>query len=213
VARRDVAHVHEVQPRVHVGGHLPIQEVHDHLPGRRGLDVPLPDGCGGVHDHDRQSLAGPGVRHALGVVLGLLVVADDAVPDDGRRLVRGAAVHEAEGRDRARVDDLRDIRVGGGAQDVLGAIDVGAVEVAAMARPESVVGGDVVERRGSLRRPGEGGRIGQVPFDDLNVEAREIVPAAAASGQAPHGVPPRQKGPNDVGADETGAACDEVHWR
>ena len=31
VARCDVAHVDEVQPRVHVGGHLAIQEVHDHL--------------------------------------------------------------------------------------------------------------------------------------------------------------------------------------
>ena len=59
MARRDVAHVDQVQPGVDVGRHPAIEKVDDHLAGRRGLDVALADRSRRVHDHDRQAPSRP----------------------------------------------------------------------------------------------------------------------------------------------------------
>ena len=119
VARRDVAHVDEVQSRVDVSGHLPVQEVDDQLPRRRRLDVELADRRRRVDDDDRQAPSPPSSSATRSAsYLRLLVVADDlrrARPGVVSSAGEPSAVRPSAA-DRARVDDPRDPGLRGGAR-------------------------------------------------------------------------------------------------
>jgi hypothetical protein len=84
VAARHVAYVHDVEPGVEAGHHAAAHEIDDHLPGRRGLDVPGADRCGGIHDHHGQAVSGELHRRLLGEELGALVVTDHVGQADRR---------------------------------------------------------------------------------------------------------------------------------
>ena len=209
---RDVAHVHEIQTRVHVGREPAVDEVHDHLSRRGRLDVELTHGSRRIHDDEVETAPGPGLGDALGVELALLVAAHDLGARDGSLLVGGAAVGpEAERADRARVDDFRNPRLRGRPEQIVGPGDIGARELARIARPEPIVRGAVIERLDPGDGPLERTRVEKVPFDDFRREPFEIRAPAAGTDEAANDSAAIEQGPDDVRTDETGAAGDEIH--
>ena len=193
-------------------GRRPVHEVHDHLARGRRLDVELADRRRGIHDDDRKPAPGPRLRHALGVELALLVVADHLGAGHRSRLVgRRPVGRQPERADRARVDDPRDASRGGRLQHVVRAVDVRAVQLPRIAGPEAVVGGAVVERRDPGDRPRERGGIRDVAFRDLDGQAFEVLAAALRTDQAADRAAAGEQGADHVRPDEARAAGDEIH--
>ena len=87
MAAGDIADVHQVEAGVERREHPSFEEVHDHLTGRRRLDIPRADGRRGVHDDDRQARARELQRRLLGEELGRLVGSDHVTEAD-RRVLR-----------------------------------------------------------------------------------------------------------------------------
>ena len=100
----------------------------------------------------------------------------------------------------------------GGLEDVAGAVDIGAVELAGIGRPEPVVGGDVVD----AARAGDGGADGvdveEVALRDVDGAALERAAIAARAREDAHAVAVGEQLADEVRADEAGTAGHEdVH--
>ena len=106
----------------------------------------------------------------------------------------------------AGVDYAFDARLAHGCEQIAGAIDVGAVELAGIFGPEAVVGGHVEDQaaagRGARQRIG----IAQVPGDGLDVEGVDV---AAGADERADMVAAFDEDAGDVPAEESGCAGDE----
>ena len=97
----------------------------------------------------------------LGRDLAALVGADPLAFGE-RGILRGGAVGQLQGRHAARVDDALDAGAERLIHDKLRSLDIVAVNLFRVSRPESVVGGRVKEEPDALQRRRQRGAIAEV---------------------------------------------------
>ena len=209
----DVAHVDEVESRVERGHHPAPEKIHDHLPRRGRLDIPVADGRRGVDGDDRSPARRQLLSHPLGQELGGLVGPHHVVERRRRGLVaRRPVLGNAHGADGRRVDDALGAGLAGRLQDVAGAVHIGPVERPRIGRPEPVIGRDMVDAPHPAHRGPDGRRVQQVAFHHLHRASLEGPPVPALARENAHAPAVGQELAHEVGADEAGAAGDErVH--
>jgi hypothetical protein len=140
----DLGNVDEVEAGVDVGGKFAVEKVDEDAAGGRGLGVVGADGGGGVEDDDLLAGLRGSNGFLLGEELGALVVADHVGERDGRVFIDDDAVGaEVHGGDAGGVDEARDANLAGQAEQLAGAVDVGAVHGGGIGNPEAVIGGHV----------------------------------------------------------------------
>ena len=174
-----------------------------------------PDGGRRVHNHHRKSPLGPPFGDVLGVVLALLVVADDLLRG-ARASARRPVIRRPSARARRPSWCRRPARhlpppPPAGCSRVPSTLTRESSR--GSLRPEAIVGGAVEDR---LARPTPRERAKPRPSGRL----RPARPGGrrgcrAGSPAAPGSAPrrPAQQGPHHVGTDEPGAAGDEIHRR
>ena len=110
--------------------------------------------------------------------------------DDRRRLVaRRPVLGNAHRADRRGVDDALGASLARRLEHVARAVDVGAVELAWIRRPEPIVGGDVIDVRHPAHRRAHRGDVQHVTLDDLDRTSLEGPPVAAGARENPHAAP------------------------
>ena len=119
------------------------------------------------------------------------------------------SVRKRHGGDAGGVDDAGDAGFAGQAQQVAGAVDVGAVHRIGVANPEAVVGGNVHHCVAALERGREGFGLGEIADDGVAGDAFEIGEIAGFADEQPEFSALIGKGFGDVMAYESGGACEE----
>jgi len=99
-------------------------------------------------------------------------------------------------------------------EDVAGAVDVGAIELARVPGPQTVIGGDVIDTSRARHRGAERVAVEQIALGDLDAAAFEGPPVAPRAHEHAHGAAIGEKLADEIGADEPGPPRDErVHQR
>src|SRR5207245_1777212 len=147
---------------------------------------------------------------ALGEELRGLVGADHVGEGDGRVLGPGRAVRrEPEGADGRGIDDPPHTGLAGRLEDRARTVDVHAVQLGRIARPQPVVRGDVVERIGARHGARQRGAVEQVALHDLDGAAVEG-PAVAAAARTTAAGTPRSRAHASTAADSMSTASAPV---
>ena len=128
-ACRRVAHVYQVQTRIHIHWQFPVEKIYDDLARWGRLDVALPDGSARIDNDNRQ----PFPRHLPNDLFRqkfrAFVVPDHVGFGDGRLLVAGSAImRDTQRADRTGINDLADARVPRNLQELSCAVHVGAIQ-------------------------------------------------------------------------------------
>jgi hypothetical protein len=222
VADGDVADMDPVEAGIEVGGHLAVEEIDDDLAGGGGLDVAGTDGGAGIDDDDGSTLGGKFAGDDFGAPLGNLVVIAHLRLGDGRGFVGGSDgavgfLGQTDATDGAGIDDAGTAGLGGGLDDVTGALHVGGVHGGVVAEPEVVAGGDVKAPIAAAHGGGVGGRIGDIARDTLEIEALGTAEVTVGAQKCLDAMAASDQFVDKIGSDEARSAGDEaVHierWR
>ena len=148
----DFGYIDEIEAGVHVCGKFAVEEVDEDAACGCGLGIVGADGGCWIQNDNFLS----GMRSIngllLGEELGTLIVADHVGERDWSVLVDDDTVSaEVHGGDGGGVDDAADIGFAGGAEEIAGAINVGAVHGVGVANPEAVIGGYVEDGFAALQ--------------------------------------------------------------
>ena len=176
VTPRTIIDMDKIKPRVDIGGHPPARRLDHEQTGRCRLDVARPERGRRVDDHHRRGFLGyqPANRF-FGEIFRALVMADHVGEADWRIFVGRARVRrQAKRRDAARIDDSEGAGLGSGPDEVATALDVGRVHSLGIGHPETVVGGNVKDCLATRDSTVKRRRIGQVSFDDFEIESLEV---------------------------------------
>src|ERR1700675_4943859 len=178
MAVRDVVHVHEVQAGIDESGDLAGRRLHDDPPRRRRLYIAWTDRRRWIHDHRWQTIyRDHPLDRALRQHLAALVRADGLMGLGRLRFIDDLArrTHLQRG-DAARVHDPLDPLGKRRAHGGLGAFQVGALDLARIARPDAVIGGNVQQVTHAFHGGAHGGFVAHVADHDFGVEAFEVLP-------------------------------------
>src|SRR6185437_15274845 len=139
-----------------------------------------------------------------------LVGADHVVEVDGGIFVgRRAVVTQAQRGDAGGMHDAPHATMLRRQQHVVGAADIGVANLARIAGPQPVIGGDVEQALAILQRRFERRRIQQIAANDLDIQAVEICDVARSAHQRPYRVAVAQQRAYHGRADESVGAADQ----
>ena len=163
MAGRDVVDMREVEPGVDEGRHASRCGLDDDTAGRRRPHVARTDRRRRIDDDRRQSIAlDHRLDQPLSRDLAALVGADPLAFGERTVLCRGAALSELQGRDAAGVDDALDAGAERLLHDEARSLEIVAVDLLRVSRPEPVVGGCMKKIAGALQRRRQRGAIAQI---------------------------------------------------
>ena len=140
VADGNVAHMHPVQTCVQIGRHFTVQEIDDHLPGRRRLHIARADRCARIDDDHRRALGRQFARGYFGSPLGELIMVAHLGFRHRRRFVRGCHdavdfLRQANAADGAGINDARTARGDGGFDHVSRTLNIRRVHRRVITQP------------------------------------------------------------------------------
>ncbi|MDB6017247.1 MAG: Tetratricopeptide 2 repeat protein [Pedosphaera sp.] len=220
VADGDVANVDPVEAGVEVGGHLAVEEIDDDLTGGGGFDVAGSDRGAGVDDDDGETFGGEFAGEDFGAPFGDFVVIGKLAALDGGGFVGGrikqTAIEfgKANTADGAGVNDAGAAGLGGGFEDILGAVNVGGIHGGVVLKPKMITGGDVEAPIAATQRGSEGRAVKDVASDALEVGAGETAEIAGGAEESLDAMTASEEFVDEIGTNETGGAGDEtIHIR
>ena len=144
----------------------------------------------------------------FGHQLGALVGADHAL----RRVARGFIHRRVAGlqrRDGGGIDHPLDTGFERGAHGGPGALEIVALDLARVARPQPVIGRDMEQVARAFHGGGHGLFVAHVARHRLAMQLGDVEPVGARPHQDAHMQPARHQRPRHGGADKTGCAGDQ----
>jgi len=214
VSAGDFGDIDEVEAGIHIGRKLAVEEVDEDAAGGGGLGIVGADGSRGVEDDDLLAGLRGFDSFDFGEKLGALVVPDHVFEGDGRVLIDDQAIGaEVHGGDAGGIDEAGDAGFAGKAEELAGAIDVGAVHDGGIADPEAVIGGNVEDGITCGEGRFQAFGLEQIADNSLAANAFEVVEVAGfADEEAEVGAVSGQCF-RYVVANESGGACDKNFHR
>ena len=213
MARGRVLDVDQVQPRIHEGGHPPIEEIDDYPSGGSRLIIVRADRCGRIDDHDRYAFTRRLERFLLGQKLRSLVRADHVSQRHRRVLAPGFAVRDADSTDRAGMDDSADFAAMRRGKHVARALDVGGIHRRRIEDPQPVVRGDMIDLVASARRLLHCRGIAQVTPGELARQTFERAQVRPLAHHRAHRRSTREQRAHHVASHEAVGARDQSDSR
>ena len=113
-------------------------------------------------------------RHLLGKPLRALVVPGHVGDRHRRVLVARLVLRHADAADRAGVNDALDAGAVRRFQQIACAVDIRAIEIVGMFRPEPIIGGHMKHQSAAWHRTFERSRIAQIAGDALDIQVRAL---------------------------------------
>ena len=212
----NVIDMHQVEPGIDKGRHAPGGGFDNDAPRRRGLDVARTDGGGRRHDDGGKPLLPyQAFDFAFGHQLAALVGADHALWGVARALIHGG-VAGLQGRDGRRIDHPFHPGLQRCAHRGLGALEIVALNLARIACPEAIIGGDMEQVARAFKRRGHRLFIAHVAHHGLAMQLGDVEPVGGGPHDHPYMQAARHQRPRHGRADETGRSGDQRdirHWR
>ncbi len=209
-----VVDMDEIEAGIEKARHAASRRLDDDAAGRRRLDVARPDRGRGVDDDRGERVTRDhGLDQPFRGDLAALVGADPLRLRQADGLVGGAAVvMQLQGRDAAAIDDALDSGAARLFHDDAGAVDIGGENLAGIARPQPIIGGDVKDIADPLHGLPHGCGVAQIPGRKFEIEPGEMKAGAAGPHQRPYRKSLGDELSRDRRSDETGSPGDK-RWR
>src|SRR2546429_6922534 len=138
--------------------------------------------------------------------LGALVMADHLFESSVRKFVGMLRTVNGDGGDRAGVNELLDARAYRSVEKVFCAADVRIVNILLALSPQTIIGGNMEDALGSLRRASDCCRIAQIASDVFERQVRDRPIGARRTQHYAHIFSPRHQLARHVAAQEAGSA-------
>ena len=216
VPDRDIPHVDPVQTRIQIGRHLPVQKIHEHLPGRSWFHVSRTHGSTGIDDDDRspfgRQLAGENFRLPLGtfIVIAHLRLRDRRGFVGRNQRTLAARPGQANAADGAGIDNTRAAGCSGGLDHVARALHVGKVHRSIIAQPEVITGRNMETPIAPAHRLDQQRAVADIPLEALDLSAPQTARVAPSSHQHFNPVPATHQFLDEIPADKTRRASDKA---
>ena len=207
---RALAHVHQVQASLHIGGKLALQKIqHDTSRGRR-LHILLADRSRWIHRHHMHPATPSLQRNLFRHELRSLVVANHIRQRNRRILVRRMPIVRESHRRHARcINNALHAGLPRRFQNRACAADVRPVHLLRIPHPEPVVSCHVKHRIAAAHRLFERGSVAQIASSGLRLQSLKILQIARRTNQQPQFCPLVGENARDMGTQKSSSACDE----
>ena len=199
--------MNEIEAGVDIGGHASARGLDEDAPGRGRAAVARADRRRGIDDDRRQPLPDHRFDQPFGGDLAALIGAYRLILVEADALVGGRALAQRQCRDAAGIDDARDAGLRGRLHDVARPLDIGGHDLAGIARPEPIIGGDVKEIAHALHRRLHRGGVAKIALRDLDAVSRQIGERAGRADERAHRLALRQQRRRHRRSDKTRRPC------